>query len=122
MELEQFGRDHWSTLAYAETCCVDSMGRLDLRRLRVNEVKRPIRSNGFGWNPKYATRVKDGGVPEPSHDDIDCLDDLENAGLLEWVGTLVNPAVVLTKRGMEVAAELRQHKADGGQFAAFECA
>ena len=120
MELEQFGKDHWSTFAYAECCCVDNYGRLDIRKLRVNEVNRPIRSNGFGWNTKYGTVVKGGGIPDPQHDDIDCLDDLEKEGLLEWIGTLINPAVRLTKKGHKVAAGLRKHKANGGQFATFE--
>lgn len=33
-----FGKDHWSLLAYVETCCVDGqdgIGTLDRRRLRV---------------------------------------------------------------------------------------
>ena len=62
MEIKIFGKDHWSTFAYVETCCVDNMGRLDIRRLRINEAKRPIRSNGLGWNPKYGTRIKDGSI------------------------------------------------------------
>lgn len=119
MEIEQFGKDHWSVFAYSECCCVDSNHRLDNRRLRVNEAKRPIRSNGLGWDGKYGTRVKQGGIPDSSHDDIDCLDDLEKAGLIEQIGTLINPAVRLTKKGMRIAAKLRQHKATGGQFATF---
>jgi len=116
----QFGKDHWSTFAYAETCCVDNRGRLDIRRLRVNESKRPIRSNGLGWQPSWGTRTKDGKIPDPTHDDIDCLDDLEREGLIEWIGTLINPAVKLTDKGKVVAAALRRHKADGGQFSTFE--
>lgn len=119
MKLEQFGKDHWSTFAYAECCCVDNRGRLDNRRLRINEGKRPIKSNGLGWDPRYGTMVKDGSIPDSAHDDIDCLDDLERAGLIEQIGTLINPVVKLTKRGMRVAAKLREHKATGGQFATF---
>ena len=120
MKLNQFGKDHWSTLAYVETCCVDNEGRLDIRRLRINETKRPIRSNGFGWDPKYATRIKDGSIPDPSHDDWDCLEDLEGIGLLELIGTMINPVFRLTQKGLKVASKLRAHKANGEQFATFE--
>ncbi len=119
MDIDVFGKDHWSVFAYAETCCVDRSGNLDMRRLGVNESKRAIRSNGLGWKPEWATRVKGGGQPDSEHDDIDSLDDLEKAGLLVWVGTLINPAVKLTDRGIEVASQLRAHKATGGQFAEF---
>jgi len=121
MELKQFGKDHWSTFAYAEYCCVDSRGMLDNRRLRINENKRPIRSrsNGLGWDPKYGTRAKNGSIPDPEHDDIDCLEDLEREGFIEF-GTLANLTVKLTDEGKVVAAALRSHKADGGQFSTFE--
>lgn len=120
MEIGQFGKDHWATFAYVECCCVDNRGRLDVRRLRVNEAKRPIRSNGLGWDPKYGTKVKGGAIPDPCHDDIDCLDDLERAGLIEQTGTLINLAARLTQKGMRIVAKLRRHKATGGQFATFE--
>jgi len=119
MKLKQFGKDHWSTFAYAECCAVDYHGHLDNRRLRVNEEKRPIRSNGLGWEPKYGTFDKDGNIPDPSHDDIDCLDELEAEGLIEQIGTLLNPVVRLTEKGMEVATKLRQHKMNGGQFSTY---
>jgi len=118
-ELKDFGKDHWSTFAYAEICAVDNHGRMDIRRLRVNETKRPIRSNGLGWNPEYGTRDKQGNIPDTAHDDIDCLDDLEHIGLLV-TGTLVNPTAVLTELGKKVAHELRVHKMNGGQFREFE--
>lgn len=119
MEVKDWGKDHWSLLAYVECCCVDNKGHLDNRRMSVNEVKRPIRSNGFGWNPKWATRIKDGSIPDPAYDDLDCLDDLEREGLLEQMGTMLYPVVKLTDKGLKVAAELRAHKARGGQFSTF---
>ena len=115
-----FGKDHWSTFAYAECCCVDNRGMLDNRRLRVNENKRPIRSNGHGWSPEYGTRLKGGLIPDPSHDDIDCLDDLESNGLIEQIGTLINPVVRITDKGAKMASLLRIHKSKGGQFSTFE--
>ena len=115
--LNDFGKDHWSTFAYAECCCVDLKGRLDLRRLRMNSNKRPV-GNGGTWQPSYGSFVK--GERDPEHDDWDCLEDLEAEGLIEMVGTMVNPAVTLTERGYEIAGLLRKHKANGGQFGTFE--
>lgn len=119
MNIKQFGKDHWSTFAYAECCCVDNRGRLDNDRLRINGNKHPVR-DGSRWLPRYGTRVKEGNVPNPDHDDIDCLDDLEDAGLLEQIGTMSNPVVRLTDKGYKVAALLRKHKSNGGQFGTFK--
>lgn len=117
MKIEQFGKDHWSTFAYAETCAVDHGGRLELRRLRMNSNKRPV-GNGGMWLPSCGSYVK--GKRDPEHDDWDCLEDLEAEGLLEMIGTIINPAVKLTKKGYAVASSLRMHKANGGQFGTFE--
>jgi hypothetical protein len=83
------------------------------------ENKRGIRSNGFGWKGEYGTRIKGGDIPDTQHDDIDCLDDLEEAGLLESIGTLINPCYKLTDKGFELAGQLRKHKSTGGNFSGF---
>jgi DNA-binding PadR family transcriptional regulator len=51
-----------------------------------------------------------------THDDWDCLDDLEADGFLEVIN-LTQGVVKLTPAGLVVAAQLRAHKAHGGQFA-----
>lgn len=122
-----FGRDHWSLLGYIECCCVDDGGRLDTRRMRVNPTQHPGGSSYAGhcrdWRPSWGTRLK--GWPEdpsrqlPDHDDIDCLDDLIEAGLVENRGTGLFPVGRLTDRGTAAAAELRAHKAGGGSFQTF---
>ncbi len=117
MKTEVFGKDHWSTFAYVETCCVENHGELENIRLRINNSRHPV---GRGWDPKYGTRVKNGSIPDPDHDDLDCLDDLEDAGLIEQIGTMINPTIRLTERGFAIAGSLRRHKANGGQFATFE--
>jgi hypothetical protein len=53
------------------------------------------------------------------HDDWDCLEDMENAGLLEIV-SVANTAIVLTAKGLAVAGHLRKHKATGGAFSDFK--
>ena len=98
MEIKDFGKDHWSTFAYAETCCVDNQGFMELSRLRVNDSRHPVGSGMVlgrsAWKPEYGTLIKDGSIPDPTHDDFDCLDDLEEAGLL-ITGTLINPFAAL---------------------------
>ena len=128
--VERFGKDHWSLLAYVETRCVDSAtntGQLDPLRVRCNPKRHPLMavSRGFEprrWEPSYGSRLRatrTGRVPQlKTHDDWDCLDDLETAGLVE-VLSLVNGFVRMTPSGLKVAAALRAHKAEGGVFATF---
>lgn len=97
--IERFGKDHWSTFMYIETCCVDDRGRCDRRRLRTDGARFP-------------TRLK-GGETIECHDDLDCADDLEAAGLLESLGTGTNPMFKLTPAGWVMASKLRQYRAEG---------
>lgn len=135
--LSRWGKDHWSALAYVEALCVespDATGQMDLSRLRCNAATHPTQSvNRTTWRPNYGTRLRgyfdfadradpalaeDAGLQLTSHDDWDCLDDLEDAGLIE-VMSLATGAVKITDNGQELASELRGHKADGGMFANF---
>lgn len=125
--MDEFGKDHWSLLGYVETRCVDHRGELDKRHLRVNERRHPAHSvNPGGWRPSHGTRLKGFFEPTtpalqrqlPAHDDIDCLDDLERAGLIRIQST-ANLIVGLTVRGTIIAGKLRAHKAGGGMFAGF---
>jgi hypothetical protein len=133
--IEKFGKDHWSLFAYIETRCVDHKGILDKNHMRCkNEAAaagRTYPGSYPSWDPKYGTRLKgyfkDGGENDeslklPEHDDLDCFDDLEAAGLIENMGTGLHPAAKLTKYGHEIAGKLREHKANGGYFANFEYA
>lgn len=138
--VEKFGKDHWSMLAYVETCCVngrDGMGEIDRRRVRCNPATHPmlagVYSQDVQWKLNFSTRLagffefQDRGDPEKAiaaglqlrdHDDWDCLDDLEAAGYIEAL-SLVNGFVKMTEKGCGVTAKLRAHKAAGGQFAGF---
>ena len=114
--IEDWGKDHWSTFAYVETCVVDQQP-LDRDRLRCNVKVRPHlvgpTVNRFGKGEPDKTRQL------PKHDDWDCLEDFEEAGLIEFV-SVINAIVLLTEKGIAVAALLRKHKALGGNFANFE--
>jgi len=121
--IEQFGKDHWGTFAYIECLCVDGKGEPDHRRMRTDIDRHPGLTN---WHPmvtpdlskKYPTRLK-GMVELPDHDDWDCAEDLEAAGLVENIGTGINPKYKMTEKGFTIAALLRKHKASGGWFSNF---
>lgn len=137
--IKEFGKDHWSTFAYVETLCVDSIhkgvGTLDWKRLRVNEKSHPLHAINFqmthvAWKRDFGTILRGYFRPNgktdtrrraPDHDDVDCLDDLEAEGLLEVV-SMANGYVRMTEKGRRIAALLRDHKSRGGSFAGFELA
>ena len=114
IEPKRWGRDHWSLLGYIVTCFD---GVIDRRRLRCNENRHLLRAHPSPtWKDEWSTRLKEGIVT--GHDDWDCLDDLEAAGMVNIL-SLVNGFVQLTGYGNEVAFGLRQHKEKGGNFSDF---
>lgn len=133
----EFGKDHWSLLAYVETRCVDGvqgLAQLERNRMRCNPKSHPLLAARAPWKAEYGSRLRGffafpdradaqkaaaAGLLLLDHDDWDCLDDLQAAGLLE-IQSLANPCVQLTARGIAVSASLRAHKMAGGVFANFE--
>lgn len=120
IKIEQWGKDHWSTFAYIETLAVDNSGLAipDARRMRVIHTLHPSKENDHD-SSNYPTRLKGNGI-QFNHDDYSCLEDAEAEGLLEDIGTGLNPIYKLTKKGMTIAQQLRRHKMNGGNFANFE--
>lgn len=119
--VEKWGKDHWSLLAYIETCCVDQEGHFELVRIRVNPNTHPLCAVGKlsprKWMPSYGTILNDGTVLE-EHDDINCLNDLEKAGMI-YVKSLVNGFAQLSPLGIKVSALLREHKIAGKMYRDF---
>lgn len=120
VSIEHFGRDHWSTFAYIETRCVDHGGVPDRRRMRTDRDRHPAYVAPYTpeFSQKYPTRLKSG--EKTNHDDWDCAEDLEAAGLIEIKGAGLHPVYKMTDRGNEVAGRLRSHKTKGGSIATFE--
>lgn len=105
-----WGKDHWSTFAYAECRVVDNKGTINRQHMRGNHC---------GDDAGYPTRLI-GGAELAGHGDYDCLFDAEEAGLLVLQGTGLHPLIQkLTKKGALVAAALRTHKAEGKTFSTF---
>ena len=135
--MQDFGKDHYSLLAYVETLCVDSskggVGEIDKRRVRCNPRRHPLHNVNAnmgvtGWKPDWGTRLSgfwtNADLTNPKrqigfHDDWDCLDDLDAAGLLEVLSE-ANGYVKLTDKGLTVAGLLRAWKAKGGMFETFQ--
>ena len=129
--MADYGKDHWSLLAYLETVVTDHKGQVDFVRLRCNPARHPHqvghRSASYHWSVAHGTRLKGffrtQGQPDlerqlTQHDDFDCMVDLEEGGLI--IATGLFDSVVLTPLGREVANKLREHKAAGNEFATFE--
>ncbi len=138
--VDNFGKDHWTTLAYAETVMVDCGGfqvgcdarmRQGRRHYRVMRemCMNPKRISGRSsaatvMDLKYSTVLKDGTMVQ-GHDDWHCVQDMANAGWLHVDGyasaDAVEPGAILhlTALGRTVADQLRAHKAAGGTFASF---
>lgn len=121
---KQFGKDHWNLLAYVETCAVDHRNRLDHECMRGNPATHPfLRNDAYQrdrgqWGSSHSTRLRDGKTID-GHDDWDCLDDLDDAGLVEII-SLVNGFVRMTDYGLAISAQLRRHKATGGKYQDFD--
>jgi len=139
--LELFGKDHWSTLAYAETVMVDCGGfqiGLDPRmrqcrrhyRVMHDFCKNPKRlssapNHGCMWNDNYSTTLNDGSKVI-GHDDWHCIQDLAEAGMFSVEGKVIAAAdcepgetLLLSELGREYVGRLRDHKSQGGTFSNF---
>jgi hypothetical protein len=120
---EQWGRDHWSVLAYLETRAVEREP-IDFERLRINPARHPERAGTEKlrgkrvWRPEWGTRLRD-DTRSPDHDDWDCVEDLQRAGLVVVTGGVLDARPGLTTEGWVAIQALRRHKAVGGSFATF---
>jgi hypothetical protein len=133
--MSEWGKDHWSTLAYIETCAVEHQA-IDDQKMRADGMAYPTHLRGFGSDPK---RI------EIDHSDWDCVLDLIAAGLLRpepgtnphrrhplnndpksRLALRALPAAqrkidryTLTPTGRTIVNALREYKAAGGNFATF---
>jgi len=129
--MEQFGKDHWSLVGYVGCRVSSNDGILGFEHMRCHPDRHPHylgyrrATFGPGWSADYSTRIAGYFETEDEdrlnyrlddHDDWDCLQDLEAAGLIEIRGTGLQPFVVMTDYGFKIEARLRKHKARGGSF------
>lgn len=131
-----WGKDHWSTLAYAETVMVESSGfqvgsdarmRQGRRNFRVmgEQCAAPRRPTSGGvaqvMDDSHGSRLND-GTYVPGHDDWHCIQDMAAAGFFTVGQEGVQPGVTLhlSELGAGVSNALRAHKRAGGYFANFK--
>lgn len=100
--IDNFGRDHWSTLLYVEHLCVDSSGYLSKNDSHMRSKHRSR------WDNKYSSILKD-GTKADNHDDYDCIADLEAIGICAYYGE----KITLTDLGWRIAGQLRRNRAEG---------
>lgn len=124
--IEWWGKDHWNTLVYIETRCVDYDGvpnhdhmRIDIDRHDGMVGVRQGISSVIANNRKYPTRLRD-GIELMDHDDWDCAEDAEKLGLIINKGSGINPVYEMTDKGHALTARLRAHKSRGGNYSNFE--
>jgi len=138
--IDDWGKDHWSLLGYLETRVVETLkdspscGEINRAQIRCNVERHGhlfsglLEDVGKRWHTKYGTRLRgffregqdnDLGRQLAHHDDWDCLDDMEAAGLIEVLSE-INGYIRMTDDGHTVAGQLRDHLGRGGTFACFE--
>lgn len=111
-----WGRDHWTTFAYAASVATSGKREIDKDKMRTDRGRHPHgtgrRSAAFATSDgaDYPTRLR-GGQELRDHDDWDCLEDAVAAGLLSW-GTWTVPFVVLTDAGLEGWAHVQAYEND----------
>ena len=131
--MSEWGHDHWSTIAYLETICVDNHGMIENPKMRCN----PYIHSMFGEiepSPRqiqYPTRLKNREVSNHAlrasyaHDDWSCLEDMIQEGLLDaeihekYTG-YNEVRIKLTPMGIRIAHQLRAHRLNGGKYYNFE--
>lgn len=117
--MSEWGKDHWSTLAYLETRAVDHSGLIDNRHMRCNpRLHRIFAHSGSFSGKEYPTRLKRSELE--NHDDWSCVEDMVSAGLIEAWFSESRGKIKFTDYGQSVANLLRVHKMNGGSFSTFE--
>lgn len=115
----EFGRDHYSTLAYVGVRARRFGGRLDPSHMRTAKSRHPQKAavhHAHQFFGRDKPTLLMGGTALPGHDDWDCLDDLIDAGLVQEAG---ESAYVLTDLGADLHDRLVKHRRDGGTYATF---
>jgi hypothetical protein len=135
ISIDQFGRDHWSTLAYIDCVMIDCAGfqvgfdarmRQGRRHYRVmhEECPRPkrvgISTAALVMDLEHSTVLRDGSKVA-GHDDWHCVQDLATAGIFTARVEDIQPGETLhlSDFGRALANDLRAHKASGGSWKDF---
>ncbi len=134
IEIDRWGKDHWSTLAYLESRVIDNGGTINNLQMRCDSRLHRhfahVETMGMTNGGKYPTRLQD-SIELEKHDDWSCLEDMvaselviakfrENPKMQGEIFGHMEAKVKLTELGTQVSGMLRAHKASGGVFAKFQ--
>lgn len=123
--LKDFGHHHWALLHHINLMSKDNeMVILNNKEMRCNPERHPEKANHRVWNHTWGTQLcdyrdSDGNLDVNRrldfHDDWDCLMDLCQEGMIQFVKISENK-VKMTQLGITVAENILKHKFMGGKF------
>jgi hypothetical protein len=116
--IDQWGKDHWSTIGYLGTLATDHKGVAtpDITRMRTNQETHPNIGNPMDGG-KYPTKLKKDGFVS-GHDGWDCIEDAIREGLLIDMGE-AHRQYRFTDYGIKVFNALIKYKIAGSTFQSF---
>lgn len=134
---ERWGKDHWTTLLYLETCVVDQRGRIEHAKMRTSRRNWRLAGSVHGVAnvmapDEYPTRLTPLQVERAEfdavhltggHDDWECLQDFADAELLTFKVDEDYPqfplpvTITFTPAGHQAVADTRKRRAETGKAA-----
>lgn len=116
----EWGKDHWSTLAFLEAMAVDNKGLVKVAYMRTDPDIHPKYDHDgeARKRKKYPTRLRDRSELT-GHDDWSCMEDMIDARMMFALMRDRRVWIFLTPFGTDVAGALRAYKAWGGLYRDF---
>lgn len=136
--MERWGKDHWTTLLYLETVCVDHGGKVEAVRMRTSKHNWRLAGRIHGEinimkKDEYPTRL----IPTQAerakydrvdliggHDDWECMNDMADLGFLTFEVEDALPmdyplqvTVEMLPLGRRYVAETRERREETGRAA-----
>ena len=122
----KWGRDHWTTLLYIESRCVDAKGVLDNQKMRTNarvhrKLLGDLQARTGMTGEDYPTELRNGDTID-RHDDWSCVEEMVAHGLLVIVSEKDKTGepfgggeirLRLTDLGWRTAHRIRRDRAEG---------
>ena len=134
--MDRWGKDHWTTLLYLETVCVDRHGKIEPEKMRTSRRNWRLAGMVHGQanimpKDKYPTRLKPVQAERAKydrvdliggHDDWECMHDMADLGLLTFKvedernsNYPLQVTVQMTPLGREKVAETRERREATGR-------
>lgn len=112
-----WGKDHFSTLVYAETRLIDFDGKINNAHMRTDMDLHPELVH-TSLPEKYPTVLYDGTLTN-NHDDWSCLRDFCAFDFIEVYQSGSVVVVTFLDKGYDLVYKIRKHKCNGGKYSNF---